>query len=63
MYKDVLNAIDGAALFPMISLLIFFGFFVVMLIYVYTKDKTHINEMAAMPLADNSDFQEDKNNA
>lgn len=60
MYKDVLNAIEGAALFPTISLIIFFVFFVGMVIYVYTKDRAHVDEMAAMPIADNSAPKEDK---
>jgi cbb3-type cytochrome oxidase subunit 3 len=54
MYKDVLNAIDGAAVFPLISLCIFFLFFVLMIIYVFTRDTKMVNEMALLPLGDDA---------
>lgn len=45
-----MESIDGIAIFPMISFLLFFSFFVLMLIYVWTSDKKHMSNLGAMPL-------------
>ena len=52
MYKDVLRSIDGIAIYPMISLVIFTLFFVFLFIWIKKKDKTYINEMSHLPLND-----------
>ena len=50
MYKNVLQAIDGIQLYPLISLIIFFSFFAVLLYWVFSLDKKTIHEMESMPL-------------
>lgn len=52
MYKDVLRSIDGIAIFPVISLIIFVIFFAVLIIYVLKVDKKFIKKMKDMPLSD-----------
>lgn len=43
-------SIQGIDIYPMISLLIFFLFFVAVLYYVKKMDKNSINELSALPL-------------
>ena len=50
MYKNVLQSIAGIEIFPMISFMIFFVFFLGLLLYVVLSDKKHLTAMAEMPL-------------
>jgi hypothetical protein len=50
MYKNVLQAIDGIAIYPIISFLIFFVFFVGLALFVIFSDKKHITAMSRLPL-------------
>jgi cytochrome c oxidase cbb3-type subunit IV len=50
MYKNVLQSIDNIAIWPMISFIIFFLFFLCLLWWVFTTDKELIEEMENMPL-------------
>ncbi len=50
MYKNILKAVEGIQLFPLISLLIFFIFFVGLSIYVFTSRKEYIKMMSQIPL-------------
>lgn len=50
--KGNLENIDGVAIYPMISLLIFFIFFVILFWWVFTAKKAHIEEVSNIPLAD-----------
>jgi hypothetical protein len=59
MYKEILRNIDNVAIWPMISFVIFFTFFILLLWYVFTADKNFINEMSQKPLQDGSDNSND----
>ncbi len=48
--KGNLTSIDGIEIFPIISLLIFFTFFVGLGIYVFRADKKKIDEIKQIPL-------------
>jgi cytochrome c oxidase cbb3-type subunit IV len=48
--KHFLEDTAGIEIYPMISLLIFFTFFVVLTLYVLRLRKTHTKYMAAQPL-------------
>ncbi|WP_346882552.1 CcoQ/FixQ family Cbb3-type cytochrome c oxidase assembly chaperone [uncultured Algibacter sp.] len=50
--KGNLENIDGVQIYPMISLLIFFIFFVVLFWWVFTAKKAHIKEVSNIPLND-----------
>ncbi len=54
MYKNVLQGIDNIAIWPLISFVIFFLFFICLLWWVFTADKKFIDTMKQMPLNDNS---------
>ncbi|WP_370176200.1 CcoQ/FixQ family Cbb3-type cytochrome c oxidase assembly chaperone [Leeuwenhoekiella palythoae] len=50
--KQNLENIDGVSIYPIISLLIFFLFFVALFLWVFTAKKEHINEVSNIPLDD-----------
>ena len=50
MYKNVLQGIAGIEIYPVISFVIFFAFFIGLLLYVVLSDKKHFKSMAGMPL-------------
>jgi cytochrome c oxidase cbb3-type subunit 4 len=52
MYKNVLQSIDNIAIWPVISFVIFFLFFLCLLWWVFTSGKDHIDTMKQMPLDD-----------
>ena len=55
MYKEVLRSIEGIGIFPSISLILFLGFFVGLIIYLIKKGKSHFEDAAHLPLeADDS---------
>ena len=52
MYKEVLQSADGMGAYPIISLLIFFLFFVGLIIWVSFYKKSAIDEFSHIPLND-----------
>lgn len=54
MYKDILRSIDNIEIWPVISFIIFFLFFLMLLWYVFTTDKKFIDTMSRKPLHDDS---------
>jgi hypothetical protein len=54
MYKNVLQTIENIEIWPIISLIIFFIFFLGVLIYIIRVDKNYIKRMKEMPLDDHT---------
>ena len=52
MYKNILQSIDHVAIWPIISFVIFFLFFLILLWYVLTVDKSFIHYMKGLPSDD-----------
>jgi len=48
--KGPLESIDGVGIYPLISLLIFFIFFVALFLWVITAKKEYINNVSNLPL-------------
>ena len=48
--KKYAEDIDGINIYPMISLVIFFLFFIVLLYYVKKMDKAHVQKISRIPL-------------
>ena len=48
--KQYAEKMDHAQIYPMISLLIFFAFFVVLLYFVKKMDKNTVHELSGIPL-------------
>ena len=59
MYKDILQNIDHIAIWPIISFIIFFTFFLGLLWWVFTADKNFMNEMSRKPLQEGSENEND----
>ena len=55
MYKNVLQNIENIEIWPVISLIIFFVFFLSVLIYVLKVDKNYIKMMKELPMNDGTD--------
>jgi cbb3-type cytochrome oxidase subunit 3 len=53
-----MESIDGVMIYPLISLLIFFIFFVVLFLWVITAKKKDIDEVSKLPLDNNPENQE-----
>ncbi len=56
--KGNLENIDGVALYPIISLLIFFIFFVALFWWVITVNKKYVGELSELPLDKEPENQE-----
>jgi hypothetical protein len=54
MYKNILQTIENIEIWPIISLIIFFIFFLGVLIYIIRVDKNYIKRMKEMPLDDST---------
>ncbi len=52
MYKNILQSIDNVAVWPIISFVIFFLFFLMLLWWVFTVNKKFIDYMSKMPMED-----------
>jgi cytochrome c oxidase cbb3-type subunit 4 len=50
MYKNVLQSIENIQIWPMISFVIFFIFFLCLLLWVFSTDKNFINKMSGLPM-------------
>ncbi len=55
-----MEGISGIEIFPMISFLIFFTFFVLMLVYVLKADKQRLKVLSNLPLENNQDHDYEK---
>ncbi|GGG58909.1 CcoQ/FixQ family Cbb3-type cytochrome c oxidase assembly chaperone [Bizionia arctica] len=53
--KNYMDSIAGIEIYPIISLLIFFTFFVVLFWWVFTAKKDYINEVSNIPLDNQKD--------
>lgn len=57
--KGNLENIDGVAVYPIISLLIFFIFFAALFWWVFTAKKAHIETVSNIPLEDDTIIQKE----
>jgi len=54
MYKNVLQSIENVQVWPVISFVIFFLFFLCLLWWVFTADRGYIEKMSSLPVDDNT---------
>jgi cbb3-type cytochrome oxidase subunit 3 len=52
--KNYMETISGIEIYPIISLLIFFTFFVILFWWVFTAKKEYINQVSQLPLDNNN---------
>jgi len=50
MIRNYLQSIEGVEIYPLISLVVFILFFVIMFIWIIRVDKNYIKEMEELPL-------------
>jgi cytochrome c oxidase cbb3-type subunit IV len=50
--KHHLDTIAGVGIYPVISFLLFFGFFLAMLLWIRKVSSAHISRMSALPLTE-----------
>lgn len=53
--KGYMDSIEGIEIYPIISLLIFFTFFVVLFLWVFTAKKEYIKTVSNLPLDNQND--------
>ncbi|MFD2541849.1 CcoQ/FixQ family Cbb3-type cytochrome c oxidase assembly chaperone [Lacinutrix gracilariae] len=58
--KNYMDSISGIEVYPIISLLIFFGFFVVLFLWVFTAKKEYIQTVSNIPLENDNQNQTEK---
>ena len=51
MKRVVLESIEGVAIYPVISLVIFVGMFAIAMLYIVKMDKGFISKMGNLPLS------------
>lgn len=54
-FTNYLKSIDGVAIYPIISLVMFVSIFLLAAVYVYTTDKKRMERNANIPLQKDSD--------
>lgn len=59
MFANHLSSIAGVAIYPLISFVAFFVFFIAISIYAFRSDKNEIKRMSEMPLADTEKSRKD----
>lgn len=65
MYKNILQSIDHIAIWPVISFVIFFLFFICLLWWVLTVDKKFVAKMSQLPMEEGTqtlNSEEQQNN-
>lgn len=50
MFNQLLNKVEGADIWMIMSFLIFFLFFLFMVIYLWKSDKAHLTKMSELPI-------------
>ena len=54
-FKNYLTQIENVEIYPVISLLLFVAFFIIVTIWVYRWDKATVEKMGKLPLSDKKD--------
>lgn len=61
MYKNVLQSIDNIAIWPVISFVIFFIFFICLVWWAFSVDKKFIDKMKSLPVDDANQVPQSSN--
>ena len=63
MFKYYFESIENVATGPVISLIIFFAFFIALIIWLWRMDKKHVDKMKNLPLDESDEAGLEKNNS
>lgn len=58
MFRNNLESITGVSIYPIISLIVFFAFFAVLIAYLIKMDKAHIENASRIPLQNSEPNQD-----
>ena len=58
MYKNVLSSIPGIEYYPIVALILFFGFFAVLIVWFFKADRSRLDSLARQPF-DDGELQSD----
>jgi hypothetical protein len=58
MYKEILRAIAGIEVYPILSLVLFVAVFAAVLVWVARLDRAHLSRFAALPLEEDEAHEE-----
>ena len=61
MIENSLNSIRGIVIYPILSLVLFVAFFVVLIVWVSKTDKKHLADMSILPLDSNNENELNSN--
>ncbi|OJJ21828.1 cytochrome C oxidase Cbb3 [marine bacterium AO1-C] len=61
MFKHYFEQVQNIGIFPVISLIIFFSFFVILIIWLTRLDKKHVSDMRHLPLDLDTQSQPEQN--
>ena len=53
MFKNALSSIDGVAIYPIFSLIVFTIFFTALSFWVFKADKSYVKHMENLPFDEN----------
>ncbi len=62
MFSNYLSSIKDIEIFPIISLILFFGIFVSLVIWIFRLDKNYISKMSNLPLEENDNLNNELKN-
>ncbi len=60
MINNILSNIDGVGMYGVISICIFFSFFIGMLVWAFTRNKKYLTRMGELPLNAGEEKSTDK---
>jgi hypothetical protein len=62
MYKNVLSSIPGIELYPIVALVMFFGFFAALIVWFFKADINRLERLSASVLDDGASTQQQSTN-
>jgi cytochrome c oxidase cbb3-type subunit IV len=54
MYKNVLSSIPGIEHYPIVALVLFFGFFIGLIVWYFRADRSRLDRVARLPLEESA---------
>lgn len=61
MFSNYLSSIEDVSIYAIITLILFFGVFVGVLVWIFTAKKSYIKKMKNLPLEETNEQEEIKN--
>ncbi|RPI13833.1 MAG: cbb3-type cytochrome c oxidase subunit 3 [Ignavibacteriae bacterium] len=59
MFNQIFENIEGIEIYPIISFVIFFLFFIAVTVWIFRMDKSYVKQMEVIPLDEDSNINKD----